>query len=142
MGVYANGNGLYKKLESPLPLNILNVQLHIRISNSKSIKLMKTRFIILLVIFSSSVFSQSNYELGLKKYNEEANEQAIEFFNKSIVTEENLTETYMMRGAAFIQLGLYDKAIADLEKSITLGSTNHMTFTYMGRAYASKEVHW
>lgn len=92
-------------------------------------------FVFVTIICFKS-FSQNYYEQGFKQYYEGHDDKiSVELFTKAIDSKQEVSKSYMMRGAAKIALADYASAILDLEYSAKLDSTNYKTYFYLGRVY-------
>lgn len=97
----------------------------------------KSRKIQLLMVFIPFVCAGQNYfELGYKEYYNNNNfEKAIDLFTKAIENEQNLSQSFLLRGAAKINNGKYFGVLTDLDFSIELDSNNYKAYYYYGRFY-------
>ena len=78
-------------------------------------------FLILVFLFSSIAFSQeSNYQKGIKFYNQRNFKSAISYFKKAIKNNENIEESYFFLGLSYINLKKYREAYHLSSKTIEL----------------------
>ena len=97
---------------------------------------MKKIIFVIVIIFSFGYTkSQSYYELGLKAYQEEKDDLAIELFTKSIENNQELAKSYMMRASVKTILEKYVEAFSDINQSINLDSMYYKSYYYYGRIY-------
>jgi len=68
----------------------------------------------------------------------EKNEAALKYINKAIAISPNRSHYYATRGAAFFEMGDFDKAITNYEKSITMGYETAYSYQYLGFSYEEK----
>ena len=75
---------------------------------------------------------------GKDLYVEEKNEQAIEEFSRAIALDKELIEAYLFRGAAYGNIGDFDRAIADFSEAIRLDPNDASAYHSRGVAYSVK----
>lgn len=81
-------------------------------------------------------FGQNYFQEGCKQYYEfDDYNKAIELFTKAIENNQELANSYLLRGASKIVSGQYAGATADLEASIAIDSNNYKAYYYYGRFY-------
>ncbi len=101
-------------------------------------KIMVTLVMILSINF---YYSQNYYEEGYREYFKGDRPKSIELFTKSIESNENLANSYMMRGAAKGSLNEMHNALSDLNESFKIDSSNFKLYFYYGRIYFLNEFY-
>ncbi|MBU2064163.1 MAG: hypothetical protein KKF93_07200, partial [Candidatus Omnitrophica bacterium] len=77
---------------------------------------------------------------GVKLYNEGKKQEALEKFNQSLAKWPNVWNTLSWRASTYIELGMYDKGLQDLDLCFKLepASQHTVTYNWYGNAYAGK----
>ncbi|MCX6146914.1 MAG: tetratricopeptide repeat protein [Candidatus Kapabacteria bacterium] len=91
------------------------------------------KIIIILIIFlySQNTYSQyagAYFERGKEKANSKDYYGAIQDYNKAIELNQDDPYIYFYRGTVYIQLEKYNEAISDLNKCLTIVSSNREKF--------------
>ena len=73
---------------------------------------------------SPKALANQHLQQGIKKYEAQQYDAALEDFNRSIDLDADRPYAYFNRARVLIHQGLYDRAIADLTKAITFGGVN------------------
>ena len=94
---------------------------------------MKSIFFIVFLCIGDLVYGQTNFEKGMIAFNQGLHYDATVFFSRAISKKEDLSTSYMMRGAALIQLNDFQSAGKDIDSSLQVDSINYLTFVYGGR---------
>ncbi len=90
----------------------------------------------MLTVLAASPGYPSSAEEWLDKGKEQTSPQAqIECFTKAILLNPELAEAYILRAAAYSDLGSYDKAVADYTRVIVLNPENAQAYHNRGWAY-------
>lgn len=94
---------------------------------------MKYLLVTFLVLVSINSFSQNYYEEGKELYNSGKDDlEAIKLFSKSIEANENIAESYLLRGSIKLWLGDLEGSYKDLTTSELLDSTDSDVYYYKG----------
>ena len=80
---------------------------------------------------------QSNYDLGIKEYDNDHFENAISYFNKAIDKKDKTFESYLERGMAYLFLGDAKKSKEDLDRAYEINPQSFKVYMYYGRYYSS-----
>ena len=94
------------------------------------------------VILINICFSQNFYEEGRMEYFKGNLKNSIELFGKSINMKEEISKSYMLRGAAKAMLSEFSSAFNDLDSSLRIDSSYYKTYFYYGKAYALKGAYF
>jgi len=88
-------------------------------------------------------FSVAYYNIGcLYYYKKIMYDKALPFFTKAIVLGvSNIADAFHNRGLCYEKLGLLDKAVEDLSKSINLDPKNSNSIYNRARVYIKREAH-
>jgi len=91
---------------------------------------------ILMKVWYPKIEGATFFKKGFELQKADKNKEAIQQYSQALALDPFHVEAYTCRGMAYNSLGQYDKAIADLTKAISMGSTA----AYLMRAYAYKHL--
>ncbi len=99
---------------------------------------MKKIFILLLILFGTTVFGQIKKELieTRKFIDNDEFLKAIPILNSFILKDSTSYEAYTQRGLCFRKIGNYTAAFNDLNRAIYLNSSNAEAYCVLGSTYA------
>ena len=89
---------------------------------------MKSIFFIVFLCIGDLVYGQTDFEKGMIAFNQGLHYDATVFFSRAISKKEDLSTSYMMRGAALIQLNDFQSAGKDIDSSLQVDSINYLKF--------------
>lgn len=103
---------------------------------------MRSKFIILVVyFFTNLLLSQSNFKLGETAYSKGNFKEAIAYFDKAIVQNDNVYYAYLNRGLAYLYIDEISKCKYDLDTAYALDSTKVNAYVYYGKYYAERRLY-
>ncbi len=101
--------------------------------------LTKTLFIVIIVIlYSPALCSESWFEQGLSDLNSHQNERAIEAFTRVLETKPTSAKAYNNRGLAWFNMGDYNQAMADFNNALKIEPRNAEILGNRGIIWFSK----
>lgn len=87
------------------------------------------------VLFFNNIYSQNQFDLGYKEYLFGDVNKAINILSNCINNKEELSKSYMYRGAAYMILNKFSESEKDLNLSMKIDSTNEKIYLYLGKLY-------
>lgn len=98
----------------------------------------KTILLLLGLINSQILLSQSNYDLGYKEYNKDHFESAISYFSKAIdKKEKKMLDAYLYRGMSYIYMENAKNSKEDFDKVLELDPQNSKVYSFYARYYST-----
>jgi tetratricopeptide (TPR) repeat protein len=92
-----------------------------------------------ICLFANYSYSQNYFVDASKAFLSADYDKAIALYNKSIENKQELAKSYLLRGASKFFLNLLDEALADLDQSKLLDSSNFLLPYYYGKLHLHKK---
>lgn len=102
-------------------------------------KKLKKVLLIVFLVFNSASYSQDNFNSGYNEYMYGDLNKAVKILSSCIERKEELSKSYMYRGAAQMFLNEFSKSESDLNSSLKMDSKNEKIYFYFGKLYTLKK---